>query len=237
LQDIIPAPLFRTIRVYLIDRTAHAEQGWNAGADEEDTLTGDFGGSLRTGGWTESPENGTLWRWRVTYKKFRGRGKDAIEKDTGADGIFQIDVYRAGETLIVSKGVLFQAKKYQGSSRSELIKQVRDMERTAPGGSAIFEFGPDGYRGASGRDILGARESDPDRIPHPEERLGNYLAYRFMPCKSGLRGMYYDAVREILVVPLEDGQVKVVKVSLRHRLSVEVVQSPQGLAEAHEVGQ
>ena len=35
------------------------------------------------------------------------------------------------------------------------------MEEFAPGGSAVFEFGPKGYRGASGQDILAARELTP----------------------------------------------------------------------------
>ena len=32
-----------------------------------------------------------------------------------------------------------------------------------------------------------------------------------MPCEAGLRGMYYDAVRGNLFVPLEQGGVKLVK--------------------------
>lgn len=222
MRDVIPEGLFRRIQAHLRERMAHAEHGWEPGADEEDTLTGDLGGSLRTLGWIESPRDAEPWHWRITYKKFRGRGDGAPEKQTGADGIFQVEVHRGNEALIVPKGILFQAKKFSGSSRSDLIDQVTRMEQTAPGGSAVFEFSPDGYRGASGRDVLLARERHPDRIPHPDDSLGHYLADRFLGCESGLRGMYYDAVRGILVVPLEQGGVKVVRVSLGHRIALEV---------------
>jgi hypothetical protein len=59
-----------------------------------------------------------------------------------------------GNDVVVYKGVLFQAKKYRGDSRANLIDQVRKMEQLAPGGSALFEFGPKGYTGASGQDII-----------------------------------------------------------------------------------
>lgn len=222
MQDVIPKGVFREIQAHLRKRMIHAEKGWDAGADEEDTLTGDLGGSLRTDGWIESSKSDESWYWRIHYKKFRGRGDDAPEKETGADGIFQIEAHPGDDTLIVSKGVLFQAKKYRGSSRGDMIGQVNKMERIAPGGSAVFEYGPDGYHGASGRDILSKRDLHPHQIPHPEGALGDYLADRFLPCESGLRGMYYDAVRENLVVPLAQGGVKLLRVSLRHRISVDV---------------
>jgi hypothetical protein len=49
-RDVIPESVFRAIQEYLRERTAFAEQGWTAGEDDEDTLTGDFGASLRTPG-------------------------------------------------------------------------------------------------------------------------------------------------------------------------------------------
>jgi hypothetical protein len=116
--------------------------------------------------------------------------------------IFQIEVHLPN-AVVVPKVILFQAKKYEGSSRSDLIYQVEKMESTAPNGSAVFEFGPDGHKGALGRDILETRKLSPTKIPHPGHGLGSYLADRFMPCEAGLRGMYYDAVRRNLIVPMK----------------------------------
>ena len=224
MRDVIPEHVFEAIQEHLRDGTAHAEQGWEAGSDEEDTLTGDFGASLRTDGWIEEEQDGTSWQWRVAYKKFRGRGKDAIEKTIGADGIFQVEV-RPNDAEVVYKGVLFQAKKYRGSSRRQLRGQVSDMEEVAPGGSAVFEFGPQGYNAIPGREVL----ERPDRITIRERRAGtrlaDYLAGQFLPCKSGLRGLYYDAVRGNLIVPVAGREPRVIRVSLHHRITVEVERS------------
>lgn len=198
--------------------------GWESASDEEDALTGDFCGALRSSWDTVQAADGA-WRWRVQYKKFGGRGKNAFEKESGADGIVQVEVHGpAGD--IATKGVLFQAKKASGSSRSDLRDQVRKMEDLAPRGSAVFEFGPNGYRAAASTVILREITNEPRRIPHPHDSIGEYLAEQFLLCVSGLRGMYYDAVRKILVVPVE-GAYRVVPLPLRHRVRLEVVHESQ----------
>jgi hypothetical protein len=220
MKDVIPESVFRAIQVHLRQRTAFAERGWPAGEYDEDTLTGDFGASLRTPDWIDSKQDGVHYQWRVIYKKTRGKGTEAAEKRTGADGVFQVEVQPHNDSLLVYyKGILFQAKKHAGSSRSDLIHQVENMEQIAPGGSALFEFGPEGYRGAAGRVILADKERNPTRIPHPDEPLGNFLADQFLPCGAGLRGMYYDFAQKTLLVP-QEGIVK--RISLRNLIEVKV---------------
>lgn len=219
MQDVIPEVVFAEIQGHLRERTTHAEQGWEAGSDEEDTLTGDLCGSLRTPGWVRVQSDGQSWEWRISYKKFRGRGRGAAEKQIGADGIVQVEVRPGLANEIVHKGLLFQAKKIAGSSRREMHRQVEGMESVAPGGSAVFEYGPRGYRAASGQEILRPETRDVIRIGRPN--LSDYLSDRFLPCTAGLRGMYYDAVRGNLIVPGSDGP-HTYKVSLRHRVLIEV---------------
>jgi hypothetical protein len=215
---VIPERVFRAIQKYLIERTAVAERGWPAGEDDEDTLTGDFGGVLRTGKWKQVQQNRVRWEWRVNYKKIGSKA----EKRLGADGVFQIEVQPSnGSSRVDYKGILFQAKKHEGSSRGSLISQVELMEGIAPGGSAVFEFGPEGYRGAVGRVVLEEKVRNPNRIPHPDESLGAFLADRFLPCGAGLRGMHYDFNRKIIFVPSSEGQV-FKQVSLRHAIEVKV---------------
>src|SRR5258706_12006601 len=107
--DVLPIPVYIEIRKHLIDRSKEAVESWESASDEEDALTGELGKTLRKN-WT-SPVlvNGQSWSWRVDYKKFRGRGRDAFEKTSGADGIFQLEVTIGLEKFF--KGVLFQAKK------------------------------------------------------------------------------------------------------------------------------
>jgi hypothetical protein len=52
--------------------------------------------------------------------------------------------------------------------------------------------------------------------------LGNYLADYFLPCKVGKRGLYYDANREMLIIPDETNGFIALKKQLHHRLRIEV---------------
>jgi hypothetical protein len=195
----------------------HAPVGWESGAEEEDTLTGDLGATLRRE-WSIVVVNGGIWNWRVTYKKFRGRGPGADEKHLGADGIFEIEVSRNSEVHV--KGVLFQAKK-RGRRDRRLESQARRMEDVAKGGSAIFEYGPEHYNAiATGKylDELSAEvRRSGDEAPWP--LLGDFLGNDFLPCKTGLRGMYYDAVRGVLVLPAAPAR----RIALNHRIRVEAL--------------
>ncbi len=224
MRDVLPKPLFDAMEGHLRDRGSEGHSGWESASEDEDTLTGDFCGSLRTP-WRQVKTDNGKWQWRISYKKFRGRGRNAFEKHSGADGIVQVEVHGpTGE--VTTKGVLFQSKKARGSSRSDLADQVAKMEGLAPNGSAVFEFGPEGYRAAAGSIMLEEIKTQPNRIPHPQQNIGEYLGGQFLPCKSGLRGMYYDAVRKILIVP-SDGTNRTVPILLRHRVRFDVVHESQ----------
>jgi hypothetical protein len=225
LIDILPDYVVSELQGHLRERAERAQAGWESASEEEDALTGDFCGSLRND-WVEVNGHGGRWFWRVRYKKFRGRGKAAPEKHLGADGIFEIEA-RPVDGDIVTKGVLFQAKKERGGSRRDLRDQVRRMEAIAPGGSAVFEFGPNAYRAEASSEMFPAKQ-DSNRIPHPRNLIGDYLADQFLPCRSGIRGMYYDAVRRNLVVPAA-GTIRIVNLAFAHRVRVEAVHSSRFL--------
>jgi hypothetical protein len=219
MRDVIPEPIFKEIQDHIIRRTKRAEEGWEEASEDEDTVTGDLCGNLRRD-WTSAiPVNGGLWSWRIRYKKFRGRGNRAFEKFSGADGIFHVEV-NTGD-VIVSKGILFQAKKGRGQGAHG---QVQNMEELAPNGSAVFVFGgPDGYHAIPGHlflkepGISDARVQTNDFAP-----LGSFLAESFLPCREGLRGMYYDAVRKILIVPQAEGTIRTRQIALANRITLEV---------------
>jgi len=213
MNDILPPPVYGAIERYLEERAQHATEGWAAGSDEEDTLTGDLGATLRTQGHFQIAANGDTWLWQVTYKKFRGRGRGAFEKRSGADGIVQVEVTRGSEVHF--KGLLFQAKKL-GLLNGELESQVKRMEKMAPNGSAVFEYRPDSYRAISGHDYLENSSDQASKAPKLRT-LGEFLARDFLSCKYGLRSMHYDASRGLLNLP--DGTAH--RVSLGHRILIE----------------
>jgi len=154
----------------------------------------------------------------MSYKKFRGRGPGAFEKESGADGIIQLEVDLGSEMEF--KGLLFQAKKI-GQLNGNLQAQVERMEAIAPKGSAVFEYAPDSYRAIAGHDYLAAASLDKYPFEPALEPLGGFLARDFLSCTYGLRGMHYDASRGLLIHP--NGSAS--RVSLRHRIKIEAYRS------------
>jgi hypothetical protein len=222
LRDVIPQPVFDVIRNHLRSVGNSAQSAWPAANAEEDTLTGDFCGRLATGP-REIPIDGTeLWQWSVRYKKFRGRGRNAFERRSGADGIIVIEVTPTanGETLY--KSLLFQAMKGDLRLDADLIQQVRKMEGIAHGSSVVFEYREDGYRAVPGTFFLERKSDRRTSVKRNEHPLGSFLGDEFLPCNSGVRGMYFDAVRERLLIPVGRNDVRAMRLELRHRLSIEV---------------
>jgi hypothetical protein len=222
MTDLVPEEVLSALKDHLRQGCAEGEAGWEAGQDEEDTLTGDLCGALRKAWqslWTESTG---IWRWRITYKKFRGRGSGAAESILGADGIVQLEVEDLTDGRTINKGLLFQAKKDGARDLKRLRKQVEKMECIAKGGSAVFEYGPNGYRGVDSSVVLRTNASVLKNEHGEMKRLGKYLSDRFLVCDVGLRGLFFDAVRRVLFVPNEINGVVQYRAKLGHRLKIEV---------------
>lgn len=215
MREFIPPKTFESIQGHLRDSAARAVDGWEAGDDEEDTLTGHLGATLQTTWSTPFSEAGSEWRWRVRYKKFRGRGPGAFEKSSGADGIFQVEVDSGG--VLTYKGLLFQAKKRDSYDHAKLSDQARKMRNLVPNGSAVIEYGPTAFHAVTSEEYL--RQVTPQSpAPLRYTELGKFLADRFLECKTGRRSLYYDAGRGVLITPDGEGRV----VSIRQRIRVEV---------------
>jgi hypothetical protein len=223
LRDIIPDPVFEAIQERLRTVADRAHNAWPAANAEEDTLTGDLCGQLRTDPRRIRINGSQEWEWRIGYKKFRGRAKSAFESINGADGIIDIEVTREEEKFY--KGILFQAKKGDLRVDAEITKQVSKMEKLAHGSSAVFEYRKDGYFAIPGNIFL-ERSSDRQArrilVQRNERPLGSFLGDGFLPCTFGLRGLYYDAVRELLLVPNGANGVRALPVELHYRLRIDV---------------
>ena len=113
----------------------------------------------------------------------------------------------------------------QGTTRfkaGEVRKQVELIEKIAPGGSAVLLYDPAGYRAVKGTEFLHSEEGI---VGKPIKRMLPLASFfdDFLECKNGLRSMYYEAVRERLLVPNLTGEVRAFPLHLGHRVKIDVV--------------
>jgi len=201
MRNVIPDEVFDQIAAHIRGRMPHAEEGWRAGSSEEDTITGDLGSALRTHRQRSITTGGVTYKWSISYKKFLSKSKRSVEKRLGADGIFQIEYEDLVTGEMSTKGLLFQSKNQWIGRNQKLLSQAEDMEQFVPNGGAVFEYGPIGYKACDATQAIAAN-GQRENVPDAEMlSLGDYLVERFMECTSGIRGMYYDATRNVLVVP------------------------------------
>jgi hypothetical protein len=151
MRELIPQPVFESIQRHLTIASEDAVSGWESNKEEEDSLTGDLVKCLRTNSDMVIYVGGQAWRWRVAYRKFRGRGDGAFDHESGADGIIQVEATLRDETYF--KGILFQAKKGDRLRNGDLRSQVEKIEKIAPGGSAIVLYGPSVISALRGQSI------------------------------------------------------------------------------------
>lgn len=210
--DLLPTAVAEDIKRYLAQRAERSRMvSWNSSAADEDALTGDLFGQLRTSTVREKLVDGRLYQWRVDYTKLIGRGKNAPEKQCGADGIFELEVADDQGSLL-RKGLPFQAKVEWKHRNGDLLEQVQKMERVIGYAGAVFDYGPVSFTATNGSNVINSDGRPPDDKPS----LGEYLG-RVVECTAGHRGLYYDASRGILV----NGE-RMIRFNVRHRARVVV---------------
>lgn len=225
MRDVLPDEVFSEIADHIRERIPHAEGGWSAGEDEEDTLTGELGGALRTRRTYEVETNRAIYRWRIDYKKFRSKSIRSVEKPLGADGIFQIEFEDLRDGSLQTKGLLFQAKNQWRQTDGKLLEQTSAMERFLPNASAVFEYRPDGFRACESVEVIRSGGSPRQVGDGKLMALGDFLVDQFMECKVGMRGAYFDAARKVLIIPNRFNSFDERRFELKTRFRVEVKKS------------
>jgi hypothetical protein len=94
--------------------------------------------------------------------------------------------------------------------RSVLIRwmvRVIAMENLIPGGSAVLVYDSDGCAAIMVTEYLRSNEG---LVSFKIRRMLPLASFfdEFLECKSGVRGMYYEAVRERLLFPTLDGEIR-----------------------------
>jgi hypothetical protein len=217
----IPDEVQEAIRAHLRDAVAAARDEFFSSSEDEDSLTGHLGALLMTRGtqavYAETnAEIPGVWRWRITYNKFRGRGPGATERFVGADGIIELSLDWGGDQP-QSKTMLFQAK-IGDDDRQGLTAQALKLS-TWREAAAIFKYGVDAFSGYTVDEVLaagGALRADRGRD------LDSYLSDLFVPCHVGDDELQYDARRRLLSWRTLDQELVSARFALNHRIRMQV---------------
>lgn len=200
---MIPIPNFISERLsqHIFNQCPSAEAGWEFGNQDEDTLTGDFFGNLRTS-W-KSINN---FEWRFHYNKVRGRGPNALENKVGADGIITLHYRNQLTHTDFYKSLVFQAKKEGNSIDYDQWNKMKDF---FPGGNIIVNYGPKGYHAIKS----GVKQ---------KEKLCKIIATDFLMCKIGIEGLYYNHQENKFFRPTNIP----IAGTIKDELMIEVFQNP-----------
>ena len=106
---LLPDGLKAVIRDRYLAGVSDAQAKYPFSAADEDSLTGALGNSISMPHEMLFGDGQNQYSYQMSYRKIRGRGPRAPEKQLGADGIFRIEV--TDERGRQTKGLPFQAKK------------------------------------------------------------------------------------------------------------------------------
>src|SRR5262245_812344 len=150
MNDVVEARVLARIGEQIHDAVRAAEKNYEAYSADEDAVTGALGGTFDRTVKGREVVNGTRYRWRTRTTKLRGRGPRALEKETGADGLFEIEVQGAHGIIVARKSLPFQAKNASYGNRAKLAEQAQKIAQL-PGGGCIVHYSPDAYTAAGAR--------------------------------------------------------------------------------------
>jgi hypothetical protein len=216
----IPQPVLQAIATHVNEAVAKAIEGYLSAHEEEDTLTGHLGATLRTGTHTVFVQNREEgfgeWKWRIDYRKFRGRGPRAAENVLGADGIFELTLLRG--TSEETKSLLFQAKKEWRTDPALLGQAIRLT--TWREAAFILNYTSQNFEAIRLDDAVlshGNRSLVRQAIP-----LSSFLTSQYLPCRIGDTELRYDAVHHRLTWRTMNGELVATDFSVRSRIRFDI---------------
>jgi hypothetical protein len=190
LSSIVPQEFLDLIRDRIKAGVADAESLFAINHQEEDALTGALGQAISTPRPIRYTTSLADFTYHITTHKLRGRGDGAEEKQFGADGVFQVEVFENGARVFV-KGLPFQAKNGGGFLNARTRRQSAAMLETT-GSGVVVRFSPAGYTAVDARKIV-ATQNSASKAPQPKQaKLSATFGDEFIDCKVGRLGLFYS---------------------------------------------
>jgi hypothetical protein len=194
-EDVLPSEVLTALENHFLAGVKRAESTYDLHQADEDSVTGALGQALAELGQTRMFLGGRTFAWRSSYRKCRGRGKGAPEKQLGADGMFELSVIDEFGQPIRRKGLLFQAKNQWRGSDPRLAAQAERLGGSYPG-SVVIDYSPKGFAAFDAKDVSRLEGKRTQVRPIRRGGLGAVLAFEFAHCRRGTVGMWFDGESE-----------------------------------------
>ena len=194
IEDYLPKEIIREVREYFEEKVSNAEKTFEYHEQDEDVITGSLAQELITKEPIFYKDGKKDYNLNISSRKIRGRGNNAPEQSTGADGIFKITILD-GDNVIFRKGLLFQSKKNWELRDRNLIKQCKKMIDI--GSAIVINYTKNGYEAYNATDVIteeGRRKSLLENRKYSS--LGKLLGNDFLNCIIGEIGLDYDKESE-----------------------------------------
>ena len=106
-----PEKVREELRSQILGACALAAEGFDSAKGREDAVTGALGERLRLKEKLVAVEGDGTWRFSISWNKFRSaKAKSGEEREIGADGIIQFELFSGYGEEVYTKGLLFQSK-------------------------------------------------------------------------------------------------------------------------------
>lgn len=215
----IPSQVKKAIKEHLNEAIDKAVKGFASSYEDEDVLTGHLFGLMKIEEQTieiDDVEIGGTWKWTIDFKKFGGRGKGATESIIGADGIFELHLYRGND--VVSKSLLFQSKLDWSNKDEKLYLQCSKL-LTWLGAAILINYRQDDFETYSIDQVL----SNHGLKPSINKSLQELLGTDFLDCLIGDSDLEYDAFKKKLIWLDSENCTVATKFNINRRLKIKVV--------------
>ena len=216
MREFLPPEIISMLSDRYVAGVANAEAAFDMHQADEDALTGALGQSIATLEPMFFSTRTRQYEVSISYRKIRGRGRNAPEKLYGADGIFQIRVSGGPRDAEVIKGLPFQSKKNWQGKDGDLLKQAGDMQLKLRTG-LVVDYSSNGYKACTVKAAIAASGNRRTAEKHDSMRpLSQILGKDFLECTVGTRGLFFEPNEEVFLWDLaETPDAHVITTSVR----------------------
>lgn len=214
----IPQQVKDSIQRHLNESITKGLKAYESAFEDEDVLTGHLFGLMKIEEQSvviDSIEIGGTWKWAIDYKKFGGRGKGATESIIGADGIFELSLFRDNQES--KKSLLFQSKLDWATRDEKLYLQCSKLA-TWLGAAIIVNYTQDEIETYSINEVL----ANQGRRPSEMKPLNQLLSVDFMNCLIGDSDLRYDASHKRLIWRSKNNDIVATTFNLKRRLKLKI---------------